>query len=134
MCHIRVSLFAYFVKITFSLLIHISKLPDLSIIHTRMPPNFIYLIRISNFYPAAFDTYALAIVPLIKYLATKCKDNQLKQAWFADDSSSVGTFESILKWWNHLSEAGPGFGYHPKPSKTWLIVKDPSLQKEEKIF
>ena len=28
--------------------------------------------------PAAFDMYALAIVPLIKYLATKCKDNQLK--------------------------------------------------------
>ncbi len=50
--------------------------------------------------PAAFDMYALSIVPLITYLATQCKDDKLKQAWFADDSSSVGTFKAILKWWN----------------------------------
>ncbi len=36
------------------------------------------------------------------------------------DFSCVGNFE----WWDELARLGPGYGYFPNPSKTWLVTKD----------
>ena len=27
-------------------------------------------------------------------------------------------------WWDKLSELGPGFGYFPEATKSWIIVKE----------
>ena len=41
----------------------------------------------------------------------------------------------MRKWWDILNVTGPKYGYYPKPSKTILIVKDPSnLQRAHEIF
>ena len=73
----------------------------------------------------AMGMYAVATRRLIDELKSEVPD--VMQVWFADDSSCGGRLERILKWWEVLKVIGPLFGYFPKPSKTHLIVKDPSL-------
>ena len=40
----------------------------------------------------------------------------------------------LREWWNKIVENGPAFGYFPKPSKSWLIVKDEHKERAERIF
>ena len=79
--------------------------------------------------PGAMDMYGISTIPLINNLQDSCSNDFVKQCWYADDSCSVGSLTGIRKWWDNLSNIGPGYGYFPKPSKTWLIVKD-----EEKFY
>ena len=37
-------------------------------------------------------------------------------------------------WWDRLRAVGPSFGYHPNPSKTWLVVKADSEHRAEESF
>ena len=79
----------------------------------------------------AMAMYAIATKPLIEELAHKT----VKQVWFADDSTAGGKLDGIFEWWTKLKEVGPTYGYHPKPSKTYLILKHPNnLTKAETIF
>ena len=65
--------------------------------------------------------YAESLMPLIEELKKHvCK--QLRQIFYADDAAAAGTLEKIKHWWLLLQNIGPMYGYHPKPSKTWLIV------------
>jgi len=58
----------------------------------------------------------------------------VKQVWYADDSSAVGSLAGVKKWWEYLQANGPDFGYCPKPAKT-ILIKDSSLmQVAQKIF
>ena len=75
----------------------------------------------------AMGMYAVATRPLINILQEKTNQDQCKQVWYADDSSGGGKIKEIKKWWDEMNISGPKFGYFPKPSKTILIVKDPSL-------
>jgi hypothetical protein len=75
----------------------------------------------------AMGMYAVAIRPLIDILADKTDTTKCQQVWYADDSSAGGKIHEIRNWWDILNEAGPKYGYFPKPSKTILIVKDPEL-------
>ena len=76
---------------------------------------------------AAMGFYACATVPVI--LATMGgneatnSDNPVKQIWYADDAAGGGKIDDLSKWWEDLCINGPLFGYFPKPSKTWVIVK-----------
>ena len=63
--------------------------------------------------------YALATIPLIKKL-----DGNYKQVWYADDAAAVGRIVDLRYWWDRLSTSGPGFGYFPNASKTWLVTKE----------
>lgn len=69
----------------------------------------------------AMSFYACAVTKLIQDLRISSPDS--KTVWFADDSASAGSVDSVLKWWNDLKKLGPKYGYYPKPNKTWLIVK-----------
>ena len=42
--------------------------------------------------------------------------------------------KAVKDWWENLRQLGPLFGYHPKPSKTWLIVKEEKQKEAEAIF
>ena len=75
----------------------------------------------------AMAMYAIATKPLIDILTEKTDPSVCQQVWYADDSSAGGKLSEIRKWWDVLNEAGPKFGYFPKPSKTILILKDPEL-------
>ncbi|XP_066922310.1 uncharacterized protein [Clytia hemisphaerica] len=52
------------------------------------------------------------------------KSEEVKSVAFADDLAGAGKLRDLLLWWNTIVRLGPLFGYHPKASKSWLIVKD----------
>ena len=82
--------------------------------------------------PLAMPIYAIAVVPIITYLAF---DNAtVRQVWFADDSAAGGLLRQIRIWWSSLCTLGPQFGYYPNPAKTWLVVKSQFLADARMIF
>ena len=59
---------------------------------------------------------------------------EIAQVWFADDSCGAGVLEKLKLWWDRLNVVGPKNGYHPKPSKTYLIVKSQDLVEKAKLI
>ena len=84
--------------------------------------------------PLGIAIYAIAISPLLDILIAATTDNHNKMAAFADDVSASGKIISLREWWSHLIEAGPKYGYHPQPTKSWLIVKQEKLEEARRIF
>ena len=81
----------------------------------------------------AMGIYAISTRGMIDDLLTTEPD--VFQVWFADDSSGAGSLESLKRWWDRLNAIGPLYGYYPKASKTYLIVKDSRmLEKAKEIF
>ena len=67
-------------------------------------------------------------------MSNETANDEVKQVWYADDSSAVGSLAGVKKWWEYLQANGPDFGYYPKPAKT-ILLKDSSLmQAAQKIF
>ena len=75
--------------------------------------------------------YAPATIMLIQ-----CLDGaeDLKQVWYADDASATGSLYSIHTGWDELSSVGPGYGYFPNASKTWLVTKSEHLDMAKQFF
>ena len=86
---------------------------------------------------AAMGYYACSMMPLIMKLML-CEDKaeyeKLLQLWYADDAAAGGKLRDMLKWWSMLCETGPLYGYHPKPSKSWVIVKPQFYEKAKEMF
>ena len=61
----------------------------------------------------------LWLLPLIKQLP-----DSVIQVWYADDASAVGSITNLREWWDNLARLGPGYGYFPNLSKTWLVTKE----------
>ena len=74
--------------------------------------------------------YAVAITPLIRSL----EDNETKQVWFADNATTGGGLTGLRRWWDHVVERSPAYGYYPNPIKTCLVVKEESFEMTEKVF
>ena len=79
--------------------------------------------------PLSMPFYALATIPLIKSLP-----NHIKQVWYADDGTALGSVRHLRNWWNELNSIGPSFGYFPNAEKTWLVVKDDQQLEAEALF
>ena len=76
--------------------------------------------------PAAIVIYAITIIPLLLILVDQAEQppgKRTKSVAYADDFTGAGSITNLLHWWNTLTTLGPLFGYHPKPTKCWLIVK-----------
>ena len=56
------------------------------------------------------------------------------QVWYADDALACGRASNLQEWWDRLQSTGPLFGYHPNPSKTWLVVKPEHCSAAEAQF
>ena len=71
---------------------------------------------------------ALGILPLIKFLLEFFNLNEMnaKEVVFVDDFSVAGSLNSIKDYWDKLTAIGPKYGYIPKPTKSYLIVKEKS--------
>ena len=82
--------------------------------------------------PLAMAMYAITIKPLITKLKESCPD--VKQAWYADDATGASTCSNLRSWWDELSRFGPLFGYHPNPSKTYLVVKEEHKENATQAF
>ena len=83
--------------------------------------------------------YSCSLIPLMTELPTVPPDSAnpdlAKHIWFADDSGAAGKLEALIKrWWDALQRLGPAYGYYPKPSKTWLIVKEEHYEKAKEMF
>ena len=54
----------------------------------------------------------------------------VSQVWFADDATGAGTLRNLRTWWDAIKREGVKFGYHVKPTKSWLIVKNEEKHDE----
>ena len=82
--------------------------------------------------PLAMGIYAVAIMPLIKHLEQACPE--VTQSWYADDDSAVGSVSTLRSYWTAICSAGPGYGYHPHPSKSILLVKEEFFDEASAAF
>ena len=76
--------------------------------------------------PAAMAIYAIAIIPLLLMLVDQAEQlpgKKTKSVAYADDFTGAGSIKNLLHWWNTLITLDPLFGYHPEPTKCWLILK-----------
>ena len=81
----------------------------------------------------AMQFYGLSTNPLIQTLNYSITN--VFQVWLADDATGAGQFHDLKEWWDKVSVEGRRYGYHVKPSKSWLIIKDESrLEEVETIF
>ena len=76
--------------------------------------------------------FALSLVPLMLKLNEICES--LSQVWFADDAFGAGSFKGLRQWWDVLSTLGPSFGYHPKASKTCLVIHPDDEEAAQAVF
>ena len=74
--------------------------------------------------------YAIATLPLIE----QTQLNSIKQLWYADDASALGSLPSLLLWFEKLQRVGPSFGYFPEPSKCSVIVKELMVDHASSMF
>ena len=76
--------------------------------------------------PLSMAMYALSAVPLINKCQSVLSTDDLPRAmqvWYADDAAAGGDLKPLRKFWDILVQHGPAYGYFPKPSKTFLVVK-----------
>ena len=76
--------------------------------------------------PLSMAMYALSVVPLINKCQSVLSTDDFPrtmQVWYADDAAAGGNLKILRKFWDTLVQYGPLFGYFPKPSKTFLVVK-----------
>ena len=77
-------------------------------------------------YPLSMAMYALSTVPLINKCQSVLSSDNLSRAvqvWYADDAAAGGDLKVLRTLWDILVQQCPAYGYFPKPSKTFLVVK-----------
>ncbi len=79
--------------------------------------------------PLSMPFYAVSTLPLINQLPCS-----VRQVWYADDAAAAGSVNCLSQWWSSIRSLGPGYGYFPSPSKTWLVVKEHCLERAREIF
>ena len=86
--------------------------------------------------PTAMGAYALGILPLIHFLLEFISINHLsaKEVVFPDDFTVAGKLTSIRGCRGKLTVFGPKYGYFPKASKSYLIVKEDKLGEVRNVF
>ena len=53
---------------------------------------------------------------------------------YADDLAGGSKLERLRDWWDRTVQFGPAFGYYPKSSKSWLIIKEEEETRAKDIF
>ena len=79
--------------------------------------------------PLSMPVYALATLPLINQLP-----QSVRQVWYADDATAVGSVANLRDWWDSIKVLGPKFGYFPNSGKTWLVTKEEFQQQAVSVF
>ena len=80
--------------------------------------------------------YVLGILALIKFLLEFINLNEMdaKEVTFADKFFVAVNLNSIKDYWDKLTAMGPKYGYFPKPTKSYLIVKEKKLIEAQNLF
>ena len=81
----------------------------------------------------AMAFYGIGTNPILRILRQQVPE--VKQVWLADDATGAGKLAPLKEWWVKIAKEGTKFGYHVKPSKSWLVLKDSNkLQQTEELF
>lgn len=83
--------------------------------------------------PFAMPTYGIGLTPLLDMLK-EIPLIEIKQAAFADDLAGGGSLDALKQWWDKINIIGPLYGYFPKASKSWIIVKDEKYEDATNVF
>ncbi len=52
--------------------------------------------------------YAVAFVPFIEDLSSI---TEVKQLWYADDATGIGSLEGLRRWWDRINVVGGSYGH-----------------------
>ena len=74
--------------------------------------------------------YAVAITPLIRIL----EGIEMKQVWFANDTTAGGGLTGLRKWWDRKVERGLAYGCYPNLTKTCLVVREESAEMAKEVL
>ena len=98
----------------------------------KSPDNFIWSCEgTTQGDNSASAFYSIGILPIMFHLHDNCTCPQI---WFADDAGAGGKLNDLKGWWDELTSIGPSYGYFPKPSKSWLIVKPEYIDEARELF
>ena len=81
--------------------------------------------------PLAMVMYGVASIPLINELN---RISEVRQLWYADDATGVGTMDGLKKWWDKINSVGESYGYLPNAVKSTLLVRPELFDKACKLF
>ena len=86
--------------------------------------------------PTSMGAYALGILPMLHSLLdfVLTNDLQTREVAFADDLTVAGKLADTKNFWDKLAAIGPKYGYFPKSTKSYLIVKKNCLKDAKIIF
>ena len=72
-----------------------------------------------------YESICISHSTIIKFLleSINLKEINAKEVVFVDDFSVADSLDSIKDYWDKLTAIGPKYGYFPKPTKSYLIVK-----------
>ena len=72
-------------------------------------------------------------LPLIKFLLGFINLNKInaKEVVFVEDFSVADNLNSIKDYWDKLIAIGAKYGYFPKPTKSYLIVREKNQWKDK---
>ena len=79
--------------------------------------------------PLVMPMHAISLIPVIQHLR-----GIAKQVWHADDAAAGGRLCQLKNWWDKLCSVDHPFGYNVNATKSWLVVKEGSLQPARRIF
>ena len=74
--------------------------------------------------PSAMPSYGIGILPYLAMIRPDQETGLLKQLAYADDIGGGAKLAILREWWDNIERHGPSFGYFPKASKSWLVVKE----------
>ena len=84
--------------------------------------------------PSAMPSYAIGILPLLAAIKPTIDPELTKHVAYADDLAGGSKLERLREWWDRTVQYGPAFGYYPKSSKSWLIVKESEFERAQEVF
>ena len=76
--------------------------------------------------PITIISYGIRILPLIKNIKWEIPD--VKYPSYADNAGALGRFARLETYFDSLTLQGLGRGYHPKPTKSELIVRPDNIE------
>ena len=116
------------------------------LINTYRNPARLFIVEGGEIESAEGNTQGDTLASAFYGLGTKpiiCELNNLNtedtptisQVWLADDATSAGKLVPLKEWWDTIKKEGVKYGYFVKPSKSWLILKDPlKLDECKELF
>ena len=83
--------------------------------------------------PTAMPAYGVGILPFLSLIKSG-GGKGVKQLAYADDIGGGAKIRTLREWWSNIEEHGPSFGYYPKASKSWLVVKEDKYEEALEVF